>query len=131
MQLFYENEDITSGVDILSSVIEDNAGEIADSMSITLSDVNKVWRSWQVELESILEIAEGEFTSGKMYIDNVFIKRGKCMLKALPIKRIQKDIQTRVYENISLLSLAKGVADELKLKLETYGINDFTYERLE
>lgn len=131
MKLYYENEDITNGVDILLATIEDNAGEVADSMDISISDVDKNWRSWNVELESLVELADGEFSSGKMYIDSVFISRGKCTLKAIPIKRYQKDMQTKVYENISLLNLAKGIAISLNLTLETYGVTDYIYERLD
>lgn len=131
MQLFYNNIDITKDVKIIKASISDNCGGIADSISLLLSDTDKLWRQWGPQKNDRLVLNSDRFTSGLMYIDEMFLLRGKFSIKAISTPLEAKTRRTRAWENISFKKLAADLAEEIGLSVEFYSITDWIYDRLE
>lgn len=125
------NKDISNDINIISAIIDDNAGDIYDSLQICISDIDNDWRIWDIDTDESIEIIKNGFSSGIMYIDTVEIDAGKCIVKANPLKRKYKELKSSTLENINFLNLANTIANRLNLDLETYDLVDYTYDRLD
>lgn len=125
------NKDISNDINIINAIIDDNAGDIYDSLQICISDIDNDWRIWDIDTDESIEIIKNGFSSGIMYIDTVEIDAGKCIVKANPLKRKYKELKSSTLENINFLNLANTIANRLNLDLETYDLVDYTYDRLD
>ena len=124
-------KDISNDINIIDAIVNDNAGDIYDSLEICISDIDKNWRSWNIDTDETIEIMKEGFSSGVMYIDTIEINNGKCIIKANSLKRKYKEIRSSTLENINFLNLANTIADRLNLKLETYDLINYSYDRLD
>lgn len=124
-------KDISNDIKIINAVINDNAGDIYDSLEICISDIEKNWRVWDIDTDESIEIVKDGFSSGIMYIDTVEINSGKCVIKANSLKRKYKELRSSTFENINFSNLANTVANRLNLKLETYDLIDYSYDRID
>lgn len=131
MILNINEKDISNDVKITNAIVNDNAGDIYDSLEIHISDIENNWRIWNIETDETIEIIKDGFSSGIMYIDTVEINSGKCIIKANSLKRKHKEIRHCTLENINFMNLAMTIAERLNLKLETYSITNFSYDRLD
>lgn len=124
-------KDISNDINIITAIINDNAGDLYDSLEICVSDIDNNWRIWNIDTDESIEIIKDGFSSGVMYIDTVEINGGKCIIKANSLKRKYKDIKTSNLENINFLNLANTIANRLDLKLETYDLINYSYDRID
>ena len=123
--------DISHDLNVIGAIINDNAGDIYDSLEICISDIENDWRIWNIDTDETIEIIQDGFSSGLMYVDTVYINSGKCIIKANSLKRKYKEIKCSTLENITFLKFASTIAERLNLKLETYEIINYTYDRLD
>ncbi|MGF7431098.1 hypothetical protein PQV03_10075 [Thermoanaerobacterium thermosaccharolyticum] len=131
MNIIYEGVDITDSIDIRKADIYDNAGGIADSVYLIFSDIEGSWSKWKPQKGDKIEVRQDGFSSGIMYIDQIEQKRGYFILKALSIPLNAKTQNTKSWENIRFLSLAKEMADKYSFELQTYNIQNWHYDRLD
>lgn len=131
MELVYNNIDITKDISILNATILDNSGGKADSVDLTFSDTKKLWRKWGVQKGDTLILSKDGFSSGLMYVDDFNMSRGKFTIRGISVPLKSKSNISKSWENIRFKELASQLASELGLTLETYGIIDYTYDRLD
>lgn len=131
MQLIYNDIDITKDVRILGASIKDNSGGIADSISILLSDTEKLWRQWGPQKNDTIILINNSFSSGLMYLDELNLLRGKYKIKGISTPLNSKTAKSRVWDNIRFKKLAQDLTEELGLSIEFYNVQDYTYDKLE
>ncbi|KNF08559.1 hypothetical protein CLPU_6c00450 [Gottschalkia purinilytica] len=131
MQLIYKDTDITNEVDIIIANLVDNAGGKADSVEILLGDSKKYWRQWNPQKNDEIIIRKDGFDSGVMFIDELYIENSKFRINALSTPLDAKTKKTRSWENIRFKKLAYDIARDIGFTLETYGVEDWLYDRVD
>jgi len=131
MQIIYEGKDITSSVDIHRADITDIAGGKADSLEICFSDPEGMWSKWKPQKNDTIEIIEDGFSSGEMYIDELEQQRGLYIIRALSIPQEAKTHKTKSWEQVRFLEFAREIASRYGFTLQTYGIENYLYNRLD
>lgn len=111
--------------------ITDNLCGKADSLTICFSDIKHECRQWLFKKNDTIEIFDNNISLGKMYIDSFGLDGGTFRVKALSLKKKYKTKHTRTWEKASFLDIANDCANQLDLKLETYGVTDYRYERVD
>lgn len=130
MKLLYNDVDITQHIKIMETVINDNCGGIADSVNLIFSDTEKLWRKWSPQKGDKIELLDN-LSTGIMHVDEYSINKGIFSLGALSIPQISKVKHTKSWGNIRFKKLAKDLIEPLGFSLETFGVNDWSYESLD
>lgn len=130
MQLIYEGKDITGSVDLRKAEVIDKAGNELDSNEIYANDPEGLWSKWRPAKNHVIELRNGGFTSGKMYLDEIGQEAGLMILKALPVKQQAKQSNSKGWDKVTFLELAQEFAGRHSLQLKTYGIHNYTYQRV-
>lgn len=131
MQLIYEGKDITGDIEIRGADLTDNAGGELDSLDLTIDDSRGFWSQWKPEKNHTVQVKESGFDTGIMYIDEIVQQRGMILLRALPIKQEAKTGNVKAWDNVTFLELAREIAGKVGLSLETYGVQDQFYSRVD
>lgn len=131
MQLVYEGKDIAQAVEINRADVTDNAGGVADSLELWFNDPLGWWSQWQPEKNHTVEVIRDGYSSGIMFIDELEQQRGRFVIRALSIPQEARTKNTRSWENIRFLILAGEIAAKYGFALETYGITNHLYERVD
>jgi len=131
MQLLYEDKDITNYIDIRQADLADNAGGELDSLELILDDSKGYWSSWEPEKNHTVQVKDSGFDTGLMYVDEIWQQRGKIILRSLPIKQEAKASRVKAWENIRLLELVQEIASRWGLSVDTYGITNQYYSRVD
>lgn len=131
MQVIYEGKDIAPIVEIKRADIIDNAGGVADSLELHFNDPDKLWGEWSPMKNDSVQVVENGFTSGLMYVDELEQQRGIFIVRALSIPQESKTANTKAWENVRFLEIATEIAGKYGYSLETYGIENHLYERVD
>ena len=129
MELIYEG--VTLDVVIKDYKINDGMGGKADSIEVKFADIKHECRKWQFKKNDCIELIEKPFTTGKMFVDGFSCSNGDYTIVALSIKKSIKTKQTKTWERIEFLDLAEDLIESHGLKLETYGVENFRYQRVD
>lgn len=129
MDLYYQG--VKLDVVVVDYKIDDNMGGKCDSVSVIFSDIKHECRTWDFKKNDIIEMIEYPFSSGKMFVDGYSCSNGYYSIKALSIKKKFKTKKSKVWENVRFLDLAKDLLKDCELDLETYGLNDYLYTRVD
>ncbi|MFO7153934.1 MAG: hypothetical protein DIU64_003095 [Caldicoprobacter oshimai] len=131
MRIIYEGVDITEAIEVKKADIIDNAGGVADSIELWFDDPQGFWSQWQPQKNHRVELKEGGFDSGVMYVDELEQKRGFFIIRALSIPQEAKTDRTKSWENIRFMELANELAAKYGFPLETYGVQNYLYQRVD
>ncbi|MBV4440204.1 phage late control D family protein [Clostridium tyrobutyricum] len=131
MNLRYNGTDITDGVNIIDVSVTDRCGGKSDSMDIMFSDSKKLWRQWNPAKGDILEVSQDGFSSGAMYIDEFEIFNGKYNIRSKSTPINSRTRKTNPWENVRFKQIMSQLASEVDLRLKTYGIEDYLYDRID
>lgn len=121
-----------NGVDIISSskpskmLVNDYAGGEADELIATFSDT-KLWATWQPKTGDTVQLIDGSFDSGVLYIDNPQIQSDICRLEAISVPLSARKPRTKIWRDIRLTGIISDCANRAGLTFQTYGITDYTY----
>lgn len=129
MRIIYEGVEIN--IQVSECKITDNMGGKADSLAISFADIKQECREWDFAKDNTIELIENPFSTGVMYVDGFSSGRGTYTVKALSLRKISKTKKTRIWEKVSFLDLVKDIAEDEEMFLETYGVENFQYERVE
>ncbi len=129
IKVIYEGTEIN--IEVSDCRIIDNMGGKADSLAISFADIKNECRKWDFAKNNTIEIIDKPFRTGVMYIDCFGCSSGSYNIDAISIKKTFKSKKTRTWEKVNFLDLAEDLMQELGLKLETYGIDDFQYSRVD
>jgi len=131
LQLIYEGKDITGYVDIRKADLTDNAGGELDSLDLVINDTKGYWSQWKPEKNHTVQVKDSGFDTGIMYVDEIGQNRGAIVLRGLPVKQEAKTENVRAWDNVRFLEIARQIASLQSLQLETYGIQDQFYSRVD
>lgn len=126
MQLVYEGVDITENVSIMGANVTDCAGGRADTAEIRFSDTYGLWSKWKPQKGHTVELTEGGFTSGLMYLDELRQIPGAYLVKAISTPLTAKTNRTRSWKQVKFLEIATDVAKNLGLTLQA-NVTDHSY----
>lgn len=129
MKVLYEGVEIN--LEISKCKIIDNMGGKADSLAISFADIKHECRTWNFEKDNIIEIRDGPFSTGIMYVDGYSCGNGIYNIDALSLRKLSKTKKTRIWEKVSFIDIVKDIAKDEEMFLEVYGEYDFKYERVE
>lgn len=129
MRVIYEGTEIN--LEVSKCNIIDNMGGKADSLAISFADIKNECRKWDFSKNNIIEILDEPFSTGRMYVDSFGCSNGLYNVDALSIKKSFKTKRTRTWEKVNFIDFANDLIKEIGLNLETYGIDNFQYERVD
>lgn len=121
-----------NGVDIISSskpskmLVNDYAGGEADELIATFSNA-KLWATWKPKTGDTVQLIDGSFDSGVLYIDNPQIQSDICRLEAISVPLSARKPRTKIWRDIRLTGIISDCASRAGLAFQTYGITDYTY----
>lgn len=130
MDVLWNGEKIPS-THFNDAIIHDNEGGIADSLDLLPADPDDFWLQWKPNKGDVIEVNADGFRSGKMYYDGYQISGEEHRITALSIPYKAKSQDSKSWEKISFLTLARELCGYIGLKLVTYDIIDYTYSRVE
>lgn len=129
MDLIYENKLIK--LNINECISTDNLGSRLDSLEVSFADIKNECTTWEFKKGDSIEIIDSPFSTGKMYVDEFFVKDNIFYVKALSIKKNYKTKKSRSWEKVSFIDVANDIANNLGLELKTYGIKNYIYDRVD
>lgn len=129
MDIVYEGKKIN--LNINKCILKDNIEGKSDSIEVSFADIKSECSTWEFRKGDTINVIDEQYSTGIMYVDNYSASRGKYHLKALSIKNKFKNNKTRPWENITFNHLVNDLVNELGLSLETYGVNDIEYYRID
>ncbi|RII32854.1 hypothetical protein D2A34_21915 [Clostridium chromiireducens] len=131
MKLVYEDKDISDYINFSKAEFTDNAGNVADSVELILNDPKGTWSDWNPKKNDKLIISQDGLSTGTMYIDEIGQQRGTFILRALSIPQKAKNSNTQSWETVRFLEFATEIALRYGFSIETYGIENYLYERVD
>lgn len=131
MNIIYEGVDITDTIEIRKADIIDNAGGCADSIDLSFADTEGLWSKWKPLKGHKINVLEGGFSSGIMFTDYINQARGSIRIKGLSLPPRAKTGKIKAWESIRFLQMAGEIASTNGFALETFGVTDHLYERLD
>lgn len=131
MQILYNGTDITASVQPTNLVLTDYAGGKPDHLQMTFADSEGLWSKWRPRKNDTLQVKEGGYDSGLMYVDTLGQSAGSFLLGALSLPPSSKTARTQGWENVRLLEIAVQLAARHSLELRTYDIVNHLYERID
>lgn len=131
MNIIYEGIDISTSVQPTTLQITDNAGGKPDSIRVVFSDTEGLWSKWGPKKNDTLQIIDGSFDSGIMYIDEIALFAGSIQIKALSIPQTAKTARSQGWSNVRLLEIATQIAIRHGFSLQTYNLTNHFYERVD
>lgn len=131
MKLLWNGENIEPKVDIQDIIMHDRAGGLADSIDILFPDPEQAWVKWKPQKGDKIEALVDGYSSGVMYFDGWEIngKTFKAMAISTPEKG--KSEAFRAWNGATFIEISKDIAAACGLSLDTYGIVNYTYDRVE
>lgn len=131
MNIIYEGVDITDTIEIRKADIIDNAGGCADSIDLSFADTEGLWSKWKPLKGHKINVLESGFSSGIMFTDYINQASGSIRIKGLSLPPKAKTAKTKAWESIRFLQMAGEIAGTHGFALETFGVTDHLYERLD
>lgn len=131
LNILYNNIDITSSVEPLRINLTDNAGGIPDSIESIFSDTDEIWSQWKPIKNDTLEVKQDGYSTGLMYVDELFQSAGIFQLKALSIPQHSKTARSQGWGNVRFLEFVNEIAGRYGFKVQTYGIENHFYQRVD
>lgn len=129
MELIYDG--VALDVVIKDYKINDGMGGKADSIEVKFADIKHECRKWKFKKNDIIEMVEKPFTTGKMFVDGFSCSNGEYTIIALSVKKSSKTKQTKTWEKVEFLDLARDLVEVHGYELETYGVDNFRYQRVD
>jgi hypothetical protein len=130
MNVIYQGIDISNSIDIIKADICDNASGVADNIELVASDIEKLWNKWKPQKNDTIIIKQGSFSSGTMFVDHIEQSPGKFVIKAISVPLEAKTPNSRYWEHVRFLELAKDIASKYGFIVETFGITNWLYENV-
>jgi len=131
LNIIYNGIDITNSVEPLKINLIDNSACMPDSIECVFSDTDWQWSEWKPVKNDTLEVKQGGYSTGLMFVDELGQSAGKFQLKALSIPQPSKTARSQSWENVRLLEFINEIAGRYGFKVQTYGIENYLYQRVD
>lgn len=129
MNVFLNGYDISGEIDVQGAKTTDNSGGKADVCEVTLEQAEKI-SHWEITEGMPLEISEGGYSTGEMYIDEAEKNPdGTFTIRARSLPIHAKEKRWGCFENVTLHDLLLSGATALGLDCALYGVEGKTMLR--
>lgn len=127
LKVFYNKKEITDSISVNSCIHDMYACSTADTLTLTLNDIKRLWDGWEPQKEDEISVVYGLAKTGAMFINSVVPENGLMTIRASSIPPTAKNKHNKSWENVKLLQLAKEIANRNNLGLKSYGVTDRLY----
>lgn len=129
MKFLYNSVDIIDKVKPSTMFVNDYAGGEADELITTFPNA-KLWATWKPKTGDTVQLIDGSFDSGILYIDNPQIQNDFCRLEAVSVPLSARKPRTKIWRDVRLTNIISDCASRAGLNFQTYGITDYTYNSI-
>ena len=129
MKFLYNSVDIINSCKPSTILVNDYAGGEADELIATFPNA-KLWATWKPKTGDTVQLIDGSFDSGILYIDNPQIQNDICRLEAVSVPLLAIKPRTKIWRDVRLTNIILDCASRAGLNFQTYGITDYTYNSI-
>lgn len=129
MILYYNGVDITQRVGITAAVGHDLSGSCADHAELEFENTD-LWLSWNPKTDDVIEIVNGDYSSGEMYIAAMYPQEDKFKIMATAIPSGARRKTWMSYRNMTLDNIALSCAKESGMEHKLFGVGNYLYPYL-
>lgn len=126
MELFYEGTNITEDVNITAAVARDFSGRRIDNVDITL-DHARTWYHWGPQTDDKIEIVQGGYSTGTMYVNSIVPKGDSFRIIATAAKSGAGRRANASFEDKTLEEIIVRCAAECGMDYRIFGIDKRTF----
>lgn len=123
MRLIWNGTDITDDCEITGCIHRDAAGGKSDSLELQM-DRASVWYRWGPEEGDQIEVTEGDYTTGLMYLTAVIPRDDKFRILASSMSPEANRKTWEGFRNITFRTLIERCAAECGMTGKVFGIED-------
>lgn len=136
LRVFLNDKDITSKISVTECTYETFAGGEADTLVLKFADTKNEWADWKPKGASkkkdgdkagetdMVKITDGVVNSGNMFLESLRPEGGQYCLTAYSVPKAAFNKKSRSFEKLSLLQIAKKIAEDNKLGIKNYGVGE-------
>lgn len=129
--IIYNGKNIAQDVEISLLEVGDSCGDQLDKITAVFANSENQWSGWNPKKGDTLEVAEEGYRSGVMWIDQIKQEGGRLALGAVSLPPNGRTKQTKVWENITLLTLAAEKAKNYGMSVRFFGCSAYPYARVD
>lgn len=129
MTIYYNDVDITDRVNATAAVLHDVSGGCCDYIELEFDNA-ALWLSWNPKTDDMFEIAQGDLSSGTMYVSCVYPCDGKFKVLATAIPSTARRMLNMAYRNMDLSGIMRSCANECNMGDVLFGIKNHEYDYL-
>lgn len=122
MKLYYQGTDITKDVHVKKAHVLDYSGGKCDRVDILFDDTNHIWARWDPQLGDVLRIAEEEYRTGDLYVDEIQQEKGMFRLGAVSVPPALRNSGDRTWQHIRFSALIAEFAARASMPYRIYGL---------
>ena len=130
-KVLYNGKDITADVEIGVLDVSDSCGDQVDAIDAVFADSRGQWSDWQPQKGDTLDVEQDGYRAGLMWIDRIRQQDGQMALGAISLPPDGRTPRTKVWENVTLLTLTAEKAALYGLTPEFYGVPSYPYARVD
>lgn len=130
-KVLYNGKDISADVEIGVLDVSDSCGDQIDAIDAVFADSRGQWSGWKPQKGETLDVEQDGYRAGQMWIDRIRQQDGKLALGAISLPPAGRTPRTKVWENVTLLTLAAEKAALYGLTPEFYGVPSYPYARVD
>lgn len=122
MEIFYQNVNITDQVIVSSAKCRDVSDGRCDSLDIVLRQ-SAAWHHWNPKTDDTIEVTNGGYSTGEMYVSSVIPEDGKYRILATAQKSGARRKARKSFEGKTLEDIISYCAAECGMAYRIYGID--------
>lgn len=123
MRLIYEGSDVTDYAVIRKCVHTDVSGGRCDSLDIELENADR-WLRWGPKQDDTLEVTEGKYTTGKLYLSTIMPEDDHFRVIATSLKSAAKRKAWQSFTGATIRDVFNACAAQCGMDWRVYGIDE-------
>ena len=122
MRLLYQGTDITGQVNVTACRCRETSGGQCDSLFVEMLDA-QAWYRWKPDMDDRIEVTEGSYTTGRLYLNACRGEDGRFTLAAasMPAKAYRR--ASGSYAGMTLEAIMALCAAECGMEAALYGLD--------
>lgn len=127
MQIIYNGVEITDRVDVNRCYHDMYAAGRSDTLNLHLNDVANLWDKWAPQKGDMIRVEHEAISTGDMFISSVLPQNGAFGIMAQAAPSTGFDLQSKSWQQVHLLQIAREIAQRNGLTFSSYGVEDRLY----
>lgn len=123
--LKWNSEEVTGAISDI--IVRDNAGGIADTMTIVFPDPEQAYMSWQPRKGDIISASVDGWNSGDMFFDGYLFSNGNFAALAISTPPDGRTEAFRSWKNVLFSHVAADITAACGLGLKLFGVKDYLF----